>query len=133
MKKTKGEKILGKVEHFFGHISVAAIKVKAPIKVGDLLHFKGHTTDFIQKVESLQINHQNITKAKKGDDLGIKVFGKVRVGDKIYLSAEKTVTPKLLIQPQPLQFNKPPVAPPPAKKTETKPADPYSKIKFIGF
>ena len=54
--KTKGmrpkakEKILGLVDHFFGKINVAAIKLKAPLKVGDFIHVKGHTTDFIKDI-----------------------------------------------------------------------------------
>ena len=73
--KAKGkEKVLGMIEHWFGKISVAAIKVKAPIKVGDVIHIKGHKTDFIQRVDSIQIEHEKVMKAKKGDDIGIKVM-----------------------------------------------------------
>lgn len=82
------EKVLGMVDHFFGKISVAAIKVKAPIKVGDAIHIKGHTTDFTQKVESMQIEHENVTKAKKGDDIGVKVKEHVREHDIVYLSSK---------------------------------------------
>jgi putative protease len=85
------EKVLGIIEHYFDHISVAAIKILAPIKVGDVIHVKGHTTDFVQKLESMQIEHQSVDKAKKGDDIGIKVKEKVREHDKLYLASQKEI------------------------------------------
>jgi putative protease len=97
----KGEKLVGRVEHFFDHISVAAISVKAPFKVGDNIHIKGHTTDFNQKIESLQIEHQSVMKVKKGDDVGIKVKEFVRQHDWVYLAPEQksvTVKPPLATQ-----------------------------------
>lgn len=76
---------IGVVDHWFGHISVAGIKVlKGSIKVGDRLHFKGHTTDFEESVQSIQQEHGEIKEAKKGDDVGIKVSQKVRTHDKVY-------------------------------------------------
>ncbi len=80
------EKKLGKVDHFFGHISVAAIKLTSPIKVGDNIHILGHTTNFTQIISSMQIEHLSVPSAKKGDDIGIKVKGKVREGDTVYLA-----------------------------------------------
>ena len=79
------EKEIGKIFSYFSHIGVAAIKIKSPLKVGDKIHIKGHTTDFEQTVESMQIEHKEVEKAKKGDDLGIKVKDRVRPNDKIYL------------------------------------------------
>jgi len=141
VRKAKGEKVLGVAEHFFGNISVAAIKLKAPLKAEDFIHIKGHTTDFVQKIESMQINHQNVLKAKKGDDIGIKVREKVRTGDIVYLSKDKplaiaypAINPRLPLRFSGSQTPKPalPKTPPP-KKPEPKPADPYSNIKFLGF
>lgn len=91
-KKPK-EKVLGMVDHYFGKIAVAAIKLKAPIHVGDVIHIKGHTTDFVQKIDSIQIEHQSVPAAKKGDDIGIKVKGHVREHDVVYFAAEQTVAP----------------------------------------
>ena len=53
--KKPTEKVLGMIDHYFGKIGVAAIKMKAPVKVGDVIHIKGHTTDFVQRVDSIQI------------------------------------------------------------------------------
>ncbi len=77
------EKPLGKVSNFFEHISVAAIKLASDLKIGDTIRFLGGETDFEQKVESMQIHHAKVSKAKKGDEIGVKVAGKVRKGYKV--------------------------------------------------
>jgi len=82
------EKKIGMVEHFFDKVSVAAIKVTAALKVGETIHFKGPSTDFIEKVTSMQINRVPIEKAKKGDDLGIKVSKPVKPNDEVFLVKE---------------------------------------------
>ncbi|MBI5399373.1 translation elongation factor-like protein [Candidatus Saganbacteria bacterium] len=87
--KRPKEKQLGKVDHFFGHLSVAAIKLTAPLKVGDIVHIKGHTTDFTQPVDSIQIEHESLAQATKGEDIGIKVKDKVREHDVVYLAAQE--------------------------------------------
>lgn len=79
------EKQVGKVLSYFSHVEVAAIKATAVFKIGDKLHFKGATTDFEQEVKSMQINKKEVEKAKKGDDIGIKIKDKVRPNDKVYL------------------------------------------------
>lgn len=80
------EKEIGFVEHFFGHISVAGIKITGgKLKVGDTIHIKGHTTDFTEKIASMQIDNREILEAKAGDDIGVKMVGKCREHDKVYL------------------------------------------------
>ena len=81
----KKEKKIGEIAHYFGKIGVAAIKMKAGISVGDTIHIKGHTTDFEQVVDSIQIEHLSVLKAKKGDDIGIKVKDHVREGDGVFV------------------------------------------------
>ena len=78
-----GEKEVGKVSSFFSHVNVAAIKLSAGLKVGDKIHIKGHTTDFEQPVDSMQIEREEVQKAKKGDHVGIKVSEKVRPHDAV--------------------------------------------------
>ena len=78
------EKEIGKVEDYFGHIGVIAVKLTGELSVGDKIRIKGHTTDFVQEITSMQIEHQNVSQAKAGDDIGIKVGEKVRHGDKVY-------------------------------------------------
>jgi len=79
------EEKIGVVEHFFTKISVAAIKITdGELKVGDTIHIVGATTDFKQKVESMQINKQPVEIAKPGDEVGIKVIDRVRENDVVY-------------------------------------------------
>jgi len=76
---------VGEITHYFGHISVGAIKLTdGELKIGDEIHIKGHTTDFNQKITSMQIEHNSIEVAKKGDEIGIKVEQHVRKGDIVY-------------------------------------------------
>ncbi|MEW6028384.1 MAG: hypothetical protein ACOYZ8_10535 [Chloroflexota bacterium] len=78
-----GEQI-GKVTHFFDHISVAVLALAGPIKVGDTVHFLGHSTDFKQTVASLQIEHKPVNEAKAGDDIAMKVSQPVHPNDKVF-------------------------------------------------
>ena len=78
------EKAVGKVSDFFAHVVVAGIDMTGTLKVGDKIHIKGHTTDIEMDVTSMQINNENVTKAKKGDSVGIKVPERVRPGDTVY-------------------------------------------------
>lgn len=83
-KKAK-EKEVGKVFTYFARISVAGIEVSNKFKVGDTLHFKGATTDFEQKVDSMQIDNKPVKEVKKKDSIGIKVKDRVRPGDKVFV------------------------------------------------
>ena len=87
-KKTKekaSENEVGEVSTFFSQINVAAIKLSNSLSVGDKIHLKGHTTDFKQKVSSMQIEGKKVEKAKKGEHIGIKVSDRVRPNDKVLL------------------------------------------------
>ncbi|MFA7255573.1 MAG: hypothetical protein WC133_05705 [Candidatus Omnitrophota bacterium] len=73
------------VTHYFPHVNAAVLKIKTgDIRVGDELLFKGHTTDFKQKVISMQIDHQPVLIARKGDDFGVEVKSRVRAGDLVF-------------------------------------------------
>ena len=73
------------VTHYFPHVNAAVLKIKTgEIRIGDELLFKGHTTDFKQKVVSMQIDHQSVMIAKKGDDFGVRVKSRVRAGDLVF-------------------------------------------------
>ncbi len=78
------EKPIGRVTHFFGRISVAVLDLTEPLKVGETIHIKGHTTDLTQKVESMQFEHKDIQEAKPGDQVAIKVNGRVHEHDVVY-------------------------------------------------
>ncbi len=79
------EKEIGTISTFFSHVGVAAIKLSGKLKVGDKIHVKGNTTNFEQKVGSMQIENKKVSEAKKGDHIGIKVDEKVRPNDKVFL------------------------------------------------
>lgn len=75
---------IGQVTHYFDHINVAAIALTGPVRVGDMIHILGHSTDFRQEVTSLQIEHQPVTEAKPGDDVAMRVIQKVHSHDKVF-------------------------------------------------
>ena len=78
------EEEIGRVNEFFARPVVAGIDLTAPLKVGDKIHVLGHTTDLEVVVESMQIDNVDVTEAKAGDAVGIKVPDRVRRGDHIY-------------------------------------------------
>jgi translation elongation factor EF-1alpha len=78
------EEEIGKVADFFAKIGVAAIDLTGTLSVGDTIHIKGHTTDFTQTIDSMQVEHQNVQKAGPGDSIGIKVKDRVRDSDIVY-------------------------------------------------
>ncbi|MEE8321022.1 MAG: translation elongation factor-like protein [Gammaproteobacteria bacterium] len=83
------EKEIGFVSNYFSKISVAAIEITGDIvAVGDTLHISGNTTDCEFTVDSMQIEHESVTEAGKGDDVGLKVPEKIRKGDKVYKIVE---------------------------------------------
>lgn len=77
-------KLIGKVTHYYNKISVAIIELASEIEVGEMVRFWGKKTDFSQRIESLQKNHQNILKAEKGEVVGVKVEQEVEEGDEVY-------------------------------------------------
>ncbi|MFC1904731.1 translation elongation factor-like protein [Chloroflexota bacterium] len=78
------EEVIGQVSDFFAKPVVAGIELTGTLKLGDKLHIKGHTSDIEFTVDSMQINNVNVTEAKDGDAVGIKVSDRVRGGDTVY-------------------------------------------------
>jgi putative protease len=77
------------VAKFFVKPSVVALEITSgSIKKGDLLRYKGHTTDFTEEVASMEIDNQPIEEAKAGDLIGMKVSERVRENDKVYKVVE---------------------------------------------
>lgn len=75
---------VGNIIHYYDRIGVAVVEVLAPIKIGDRIKISGHDREFEQEVTSMQIEHENIKKAKKGDNIGLKVDQPVKKGDEVY-------------------------------------------------
>ncbi len=79
-----GERI-GVVTHYYNHLAVAIVKLETgTLRVGDTVHFKGHTSDFRQPVESLQIEHAQVQEVRAGDEFGLKVREHAREHDVLY-------------------------------------------------
>ena len=72
------EVLIGKVSHDYSRIDVAALSLEAPLHTGDRIHIVGRSTDLQQTVESMEIEHRNVDAAAAGDDVAIRVTGKVR-------------------------------------------------------
>ncbi|MEW6213966.1 MAG: translation elongation factor-like protein [Nitrospirota bacterium] len=75
---------VGTITHFYKRIGVAVVELSEPLQVGDTIHISGHATDLTQKVESMQIEHQNVERAEKGQSIGLKVKGEVKEKDLVY-------------------------------------------------
>jgi len=79
------EIMIGKVTDYFAKIGVVALVIEnGELSLGDTIHFAGHTTDFEQKITSMQIEHQAVESAKTGDAIGVKVKDRARHGDKVF-------------------------------------------------
>ena len=79
------EQLIGQVTHYFGKAQVAAIKItEGHLNVGDTIHIVGHTSDFSQPVESMEIDRSPVDTANVGDEIGIKVVEHAREHDQVY-------------------------------------------------
>lgn len=77
-------KLVGEVNHFYNRIGVAVIDLTDTLQLGDQVHFLGRSTDFRQEVQSMQIEHESISEAGKGQEIAMKVERRVRNHDKVY-------------------------------------------------
>ncbi len=76
---------IGKVTHYFSKIGVAAIQITQDVlRVGDTIHVKGHTSDFTQKIDSMQLDNQSVQEATVGQSIGIKAAAHAREHDVVY-------------------------------------------------
>ncbi len=82
-----GETFLGVIEDYFQQVGVVALTLKSSVALGDRIHVRGHTTDLIQVVDSMQIEHQAVEQAGANDAVGIKISDKCRAGDYVYRCA----------------------------------------------
>ena len=79
------EESIGVVTHYYSHPSVATLKLESDtLRVGDVIHIRGHTTDFTQKVESLEVSHAPVIEVGPNDDFGLKVVEHVREHDVVF-------------------------------------------------
>ena len=71
---------VGKVTHYYNKAGVAIVELEGDLKVGDTIKFQGHGADFEQPVDSMQVNHEQVQSAGKGDVIGLKVLQEVKEG-----------------------------------------------------
>jgi putative protease len=84
------EEEIGKITHYFSKINVGVLELsRGSVKVGDTLHIKGHTTDYYQKIQSMQVEHAPVEFAEKGMQVGLKVEASVREGDLVLKVTEE--------------------------------------------
>ena len=84
------EEEIGKITHYFSKISVGVLEVtKGSVRIGDTIHIKGHTTDYYQKIQSMQVEHASVEVAEKGMEVGLKVESSVREGDSVFKVTEE--------------------------------------------
>ena len=77
------EHLVGTVSHHWGRLGVAGIELSGELKVGDTIHILGHTSDFTQTVDSIQIEQETVESAKAGESIGVKVNERARVRDQV--------------------------------------------------
>ena len=79
------EKKIGEVVKFFAKPSVAAVHITdGELQIGDSIKFSGHTTEFTDVIQSMEVNNQSVQKAVTGDLIGLKVSDRVRPGDEVF-------------------------------------------------
>lgn len=75
---------IGKVTHYYNHLNVAVLQLTDRLMVGETIHILGHTTDFIQKVASMEVDHHRVVRVGPGENVAVKVLDPVHVHDTIY-------------------------------------------------
>ncbi len=78
--------LIGKVIHFYDKISVAVIKLEKALKVGDKVKFEHGEHSFEQTIESMQLEHEQVTSGKKGQEVAVKVDKETKSGTQVYLA-----------------------------------------------
>lgn len=82
------EQRIGYVTHYYNRLGVAVLELTDELKVGEAIHILGYTTNFTQRVESMEIEHQQVQSVKPGAEVALKVIDKVRKGDAVYKMIE---------------------------------------------
>ena len=87
------EVAIGTVTHYYSHLNVAVLELIDHLQMGETIHILGHTTDFIQKVNSMEVNHHHVVVVGPGDNVALKVIEPVRVHDTIYRVTQELLEP----------------------------------------
>jgi len=84
------EEEIGRITHYFSKVNVGILEMtKGKLRIGDTIHIKGHTTDFYQNINSMQVDHNSVESAESGDLIGLKVENQVREKDLVFKVSEE--------------------------------------------
>ena len=86
---------IGRVTHYYSHLNVAVLTVNEALKLGDKIHILGHTTDFEQRIASMEVEHHQVVWVKPGENVAIQVNEPVREHDVVYRVVEGSPEPAL--------------------------------------
>ncbi|MEE2679540.1 MAG: translation elongation factor-like protein [Myxococcota bacterium] len=76
---------VGRVTHYWDHVSAAGVEIeRGELQVGDTIHVRGHTTDYYQRIDTLQRNRTPVQRAGVGEEIAVHVSQRVRDGDSVY-------------------------------------------------
>jgi translation elongation factor EF-1alpha len=84
---------IGRVVHYYDHLSVAVLSLAESLKLGDRIHIVGHSTDFTQRITSMEVEHHSILWVKPGDNVAVKVIQPVHEHDIVYRVVEEKLEP----------------------------------------
>lgn len=87
------EVAIGRITHYYNHLGVAVLTITGGLKLGDKIHIYGHSTDFIQRVTSMEIEHRTVLWVKPGDNVAIKVIEPVHEHDEVFRITEEILEP----------------------------------------
>lgn len=80
------EKKVGSVTHYYNNIHVATVRITdGELHVGDFIHIDGSTSDFMQKIKSMELDHKPVEVAHVGDIVGIQTSDYARENDIVYI------------------------------------------------
>ena len=86
---------VGRVTHYYNHLNVAVLRLTESLKLGDKIHILGHSTDVIERVASMEVEHHPVVWVKPGDDVAIKVIEPVHEHDIVYRLVEDEMEPQI--------------------------------------
>jgi putative protease len=86
------EEKVGTIDHFYTHLGVAAVRLQRGLKVGDTVHIKGHTSNFLQIIDSIEKEHHHVAAARGGESVGIRLTGRAREHDAVYKIIEENLS-----------------------------------------
>ena len=84
---------IGRVTHYYNHLSVAVLSLYDSLKLGDRIHILGHITDFSQRIGSMEVEHHTVVWVRPGEEVAVKVAEPVRVHDTVYRVVEEALEP----------------------------------------